>query len=209
MKSRAINPSNYGWIEAKLDETEIDLIWNQINETKGKDMKYTLVGQIDKSFEFFDSDDRYIEECIVKPLVNQYGQEFSHDHTPIPINDTFRPYLRNLWVNYQGENEYNPVHNHHGLYSFVIWLRQPVSYKENAKHYTSKNASDSFNCTFGFQYINTMGVIESYLYKLDPTYEGTMLLFPSKLLHHVNPFYNSDQQRVSVSGNIFLGKPDE
>ena len=209
MKSRAINPSNYGWIEARLDETEIDLIWNQINETKGKDMKYTLVGQIDKSFEFFDSDDHYIEECILKPLVNQYGQEFSHDLTPIPINDTFRPYLKDLWVNYQGENEYNPIHNHGGLYSFVIWLRQPVSYRENAKHYTSKNASDSFNCTFGFQYINTMGVIESYLYKLDPTYEGTMLLFPSKLLHHVNPFYNSDQQRVSVSGNILLKEPDE
>jgi hypothetical protein len=29
-----------------------------------------------------------------------------------------------------------------------------------------------------------------------------MMLFPSKLKHGVNPFYTSDDYRISISGNI-------
>ena len=31
-----------------------------------------------------------------------------------------------------------------------------------------------------------------------------MLLFPSSLHHMVYPFYNSDEERVTISGNISL-----
>ena len=41
-------------------------------------------------------------------------------------------------------------------------------------------------------------------YKLGKEFEGTMLLFPSKLVHEVHPFYNCEEDRISVSGNIFL-----
>ena len=41
-------------------------------------------------------------------------------------------------------------------------------------------------------------------YHLDPSYEGTMVLFPSQLRHQVYPFYNCDEERVSISGNVFI-----
>ena len=33
----------------------------------------------------------------------------------------FRLELHSLWVNYQSKHEFNPVHIHDGLFSFVIW----------------------------------------------------------------------------------------
>ena len=31
-----------------------------------------------------------------------------------------------------------------------------------------------------------------------------MVLFPSQLRHQVYPFYNCDEERVSISGNVFI-----
>ena len=31
-----------------------------------------------------------------------------------------------------------------------------------------------------------------------------MLLFPSQLRHLVNPFYETDEDRVSISGNVYF-----
>ena len=43
-----------------------------------------------------------------------------------------------------------------------------------------------------------------YTYRLSEKNEGTMLLFPSNLTHSVFPFYKSDEDRISISGNICL-----
>ena len=32
--------------------------------------------------------------------------------------------------------------------------------------------------------------------------EGTILFFPSQLQHTVYPFYNCEEDRISISGNI-------
>ena len=39
---------------------------------------------------------------------------------------------------------------------------------------------------------------------MNPDKEGTMLFFPAKLQHCVYPFYNCDEDRISISGNIKL-----
>ena len=48
------------------------------------------------------------------------------------------------------------------------------------------------------------GSPESSIYKLNKGFEGIMLLFPSKLNHSVFPFYNCEEERISVSGNLLL-----
>jgi len=35
---------------------------------------------------------------------------------------------------------------------------------------------------------------------------GYMVMFPSSLHHMVNPFYECDEERISISGNINLMK---
>ena len=45
------------------------------------------------------------------------------------------------------------------------------------------------------------------MYPMGKRAEGTMVFFPSKLQHGVYPFYDNDEQRISISGNIILEPP--
>ena len=37
---------------------------------------------------------------------------------------------------------------------------------------------------------------------IDKNFEGYMVVFPSLLGHSVNPFYSTDEFRISISGNV-------
>jgi hypothetical protein len=37
---------------------------------------------------------------------------------------------------------------------------------------------------------------------MEPEMEGVMMVFPSSLHHQVYPFYNTEEPRVSISGNL-------
>ena len=55
---------------------------------------------------------------------------------------------------------------------------------------------------FEFEYIDTLGTIKNISYKLSSKYEGYMVFFPAKLRHCVYPFYEVDEPRISISGNL-------
>ena len=55
---------------------------------------------------------------------------------------------------------------------------------------------------FEFEYLDTLGSIVNYAFKLSPKLEGTMLFFPAKLRHCVYPFYDTDEVRISIAGNL-------
>ena len=55
---------------------------------------------------------------------------------------------------------------------------------------------------FEFLFSDMLGKSCTETYRLSPHYEGTMLFFPSQLPHQVYPFYDCDEERISVSGNI-------
>jgi len=38
---------------------------------------------------------------------------------------------------------------------------------------------------------------------MDPELEGKMLFFPAQMKHAVHPFYECDEDRVSISGNLY------
>ena len=57
---------------------------------------------------------------------------------------------------------------------------------------------------FQFTYTDILGRLKSSTYQLDKSWEGTMLFFPSELHHQVYPFYNCDDDRISISGNVSL-----
>ena len=35
--------------------------------------------------------------------------------------------------------------------------------------------------------------------------EGTIIFFPSQLIHQVYPFFTSEEERVSIAGNVQVG----
>ena len=110
--------------------------------------------------------------------------------------------IKSMWVNFQKKYEYNPMHLHDGVMSFVIWMKIPYRYEDEMQHETAKKVNSCMNGSFEFIYTNLLGAITGYQYSLSPEAEGGVLIFPSALHHVVHPFYTSDEERISISGNI-------
>ena len=80
-------------------------------------------------------------------------------------------------------------------------MKIPVDFEKQNDGYDTNNPMKS---AFQFAYTNIMGEIKTEEYHLTPEDEGPMLFFPSGLHHQVYPFYNCDQERITVSGNISI-----
>jgi hypothetical protein len=85
----------------------------------------------------------------------------------------------------------------------VIWVKIPTDWREQHALPISVNSTVPCASDFGFLYTSMMGDMQYYSYPLDKESEGQMLFFPSKLMHGVYPFYNCDEERISISGNIY------
>ena len=66
-------------------------------------------------------------------------------------------FLDNFWVNYQKETEFNPLHTHHGVLSFVAWMKIPTEWKEQHELPISKNSACPSASDFMFAYNNISG----------------------------------------------------
>ncbi len=211
-------PQTYGWIEMELSDYLITHIWNCVNDAKGN-AKSGLIGHIDKSIAMQDKKGILFDQ-LLKPLIVAYGNKWGHDHHKIGIAPprkksdpslggfcsigNYEYKLDQFWVNYQNQHEFNPVHNHGGCYSFAAWLKIPTDYYEQNQHYNAKDANGSMNSAFLFHYTDSLGNMRSTVYEQRPEMEGTLLFFPSRLNHEVHPYYECDEQRISISGNIWL-----
>ena len=102
--------------------------------------------------------------------------------------------LRDLWVNYQRPGEYNPMHCHNGVVSFVIFVDLPYGKDEKQEH----------RCHGSFQ-------LEDDVLEIDKSWNGTIIMFPSHVRHGVYPYKTTDLERVTVAGNIVwnVEGPDE
>jgi|TARA_R100001129_G_scaffold48059_2_gene32845 hypothetical protein len=109
--------------------------------------------------------------------------------------------LFNLWVNFQKKYEFNPMHVHDGLYSFVIWHKIPYKIDEEKARLKMKEI-DKRAGMFAFLFTGLDGKIHSEALPVDNSWEGKCALFPAKLNHLVYPFYTSDDYRISISGNL-------
>ena len=209
MKSRRFSPHHHGWIESVLDKQHIDFLWERIKKGSEEDTKGNLAGNISKSYKIEDDEDGYFFNEILFPHVEMYREMLSAtsggDPIPVPVNADMELYLHDLWVNYQYQTEFNPYHFHGGMYSFVIWLKIPTDWREQHQlpFLDGIRDGDKKASNFEFQYLDMLGNIKNYGYRLDPDMEGHMLFFPAKLMHTVYPFYNCDEARISVAGNLW------
>lgn len=109
-------------------------------------------------------------------------------------------FLEKSWINFQKKYEFNPLHDHSGIFSFIIFMKIPYKLEEEHKLYTV--IDKPANSCLCFVYTNTNGEIKSLNCNVDESYLHKMLIFPSKLKHQVYPFYTSNEERITVSGNI-------
>jgi hypothetical protein len=143
----------------------------------------------------------------------QYSEEFRNNFSPVIMNKVNNfiagvsqvwnfglpaPHnlsLVDLWINYQRENDFNPMHVHSLFLSFVIYLDVPSNiFEEQADTNHPVAGHISFN------YGETMSPLCNHSYMVKPE-NNLMFIFPARLHHMVYPFY-TEGTRVSVSGNI-------
>ena len=197
---------NIGVIEGYLPEETIDNLWKLIKKAKKQpeDMKPELAGNIGSSLRL----------DVNSPLID----DFSKNIIPMYIEHTIRSYglpwrakaekgqswkLTSFWVNFQKQNEFNPPHDHDGVYSFVIWMKIPTEFAEQRELPIARDSNaGNLISNFAFTYTNTMGKICDFAYNMEKQAEGYMVFFPSHLKHQVFPFYENDGVRISISGNV-------
>lgn len=193
---RAIHPPVLGWLEKKLSQEEIDFLWKCIDNPKSKHNK-NLAGNIHLSETLEDTGDWFFQNTLV-PLCHAYAENFANLGDTFGLTKFHSYSLRRMWVNYQKKGEFNPLHDHGGVYSFVVWMKIPTEFAEQNQRETQHPCASGFE----FVYNDILGKLGGQLYQLGKDHEGFMLFFPSKLKHQVYPFSESDETRISISGNV-------
>ena len=194
-------------IRSRLPKPAIDFVWKKIEEAQEEEdyqsMKKNLVGNITESLELQDTDD-YFFRHILKDTAEHYVESFPTNCSKNPFSDNKikELYMKSFWVNFSQKHEFNPVHDHNGVLSFVIWLKIPTKWQE--QHQLPISLDSNLPCASNFQffYSDIFGSTRGMVVEMDPMMEGCILMFPSILQHQVYPFYNSDGYRISISGNL-------
>jgi|TARA_R100000008_G_C3559631_1_gene155331 hypothetical protein len=200
---RKVLPPNGGWLEAKLTNKHMDFLWKCIDK-RHKEVHKDLAGNLHGSYSLQDKHNNLIfYEQVIQPLmvnwVDIYGDIVFRNTRML---GKMIPVLNDWWVNYQREGDFNPMHDHGGLFSFVIWMKIPTHWKEQKK--LPRCAASNSNCVSNFQFLYTdyLGKILTSTYYMTPELEGTMLFFPAELKHQVYPFYDCKEERISIAGNV-------
>ena len=196
-----------------------------------------LAGQIEDEYrvEYPDSFFEYLTTVLKKyekQIKDNYVRDISHynfkDYV-LGIQQKADDWSKKIgWVNLQKKYEYNPPHVHAGELSFIYWCKVPYTTKSetNAAPSPQANAISGAKSTLnGATYFvfnrdawylehpgKTIQPGDSYganLVTLPVTkkWEGIFCIFPSYQMHGVNPFYSSDECRVSYSANVTFKKP--
>jgi len=140
-----------------------------------------------------------LKDLCIK-MITIYTERYRYPDS-IQVNSSLSKYkLQSLWVNFQKKHEFNPVHSHSGVFSFVIWVKIPYDLEEELRT-TGSNSVKNVTSMFQFHYKTIYGDNSMEL-NLRKESEGMIVIFPSALRHTVYPFYTSDDYRISISGNI-------
>lgn len=149
-----------------------------------------LAGHIQKEF-------RLDFSPAARSMIEQIGQHYHEWHrSPSDVKNNFIE----AWVNMQFKHEFNPIHNHDGVLSWVIWVQIPYKLEDEYKMFPKANCNKA--SIFGFVYTDTLGNIATHELEIDETWQGRMCIFPAAMRHFVYPFYTSDGVRISVAGNL-------
>ena len=187
-----------GWLKVKLSQPTMDKLWTYTKKAT-QDYRRNLAGNISKEFKMIDENNWFFNN-VLQDLIATYQKDFSNCAGTFLTHD-HRYILNQWWINYQKQNEFNPIHDHSGVYSFVIWMQIPYDAKKQRDLPFVKSSNSPRASAFEFTYLDILGHLCHSAYDAS---EGYMLFFPSKLKHQVYPFYTSNKDRISISGNISL-----
>jgi hypothetical protein len=161
-----------------------------------------------KDYKISDETTDLITKEVLK-LISQFEQQFNYHEKlfnfPVNIeNKKTSLALERLWMNFQRAGEFLPLHNHSGLYSFVIWVYVPFSRDNEVLNEVNPDLIKNRTSNFEFVYTDALGKLSSHALYVDKKWEGRICIFPAELYHQVYPFYSVNDVRISVAGNVRL-----
>lgn len=194
---------NYGYVIAKFTDIELKPVWDEVNSiledfNSGSSRNYDLAGHLKKQYSLSKCKP-HIEQLML-PYVRVYEDQFNYIKSLKFMNKDLPLALDEPWVNFQQKCEFNPPHDHSGVYSYALWLKIPYSIQDE-KNVFPATRNSSAGC-FNFHYTSSLGTSGVETIPADKEYENFAVIFPSCMMHSVNPFYTSDDYRISVSGNF-------
>jgi len=207
------------WLDIRLSEELIEKLWSIVdNSTEHIDTPYekhqmneTLAGNISKSEFIQDTDNRFYK-TVLKELTEYSYYKNWNNYYNVRVAKSIPPSefcLNSLWVNYQKKYEFNPPHMHSALFSFVVFMKIPTHWKEQHALPISVNSNEPSTSDFQFLIGQGQGPVQTINIPLSPEDEGRMLFFPAVLSHQVFPFYGTEEERITISGNIQQVKDSE
>jgi hypothetical protein len=202
---KAVNFPNIGFLKIQFTKEQLTPILEEIAEIENNfisaiEANKSLAGNIDKQYFLFKSYD--FINSLLKDGIIEYEDKFNFLSTCSPLSKSVKLCVKDIWVNFQSKHEFNPIHNHAGVFSFVLWIKIPYYIDKETDKSPGKKSNNPLAGHFSFVYTNTLGEICQYHIPADQTLENCMLIFPAKMHHSVHPFYSTDDYRISVSGNI-------
>ena len=186
---------NHKKIKEKLLPAILNKKRETINPPNGWECNVNTSFNMGSEFNNFLVDDEIISEVIWKPLDNMFEQL---DHSvPIPEESI----IDEGWYSvYDGLDEHQEVHSH----------LSSKFYRDGIEYYTSYSAiyllelQEEKNSTVFYSPAPHTGMEPFYPIAFNPSSkhkieEGTVFIFPSHILHYVNPSKNN---RTTISYNI-------
>jgi hypothetical protein len=177
----------------------------QINLLKGQvRQQHKLAGNIKEEWNL-ESSIPIFNNFIIN-LINKNPHHLSYlkkERKKFVIEEKTPPLqLINFWVNFQKKYEFNPIHDHSGLFSFIIFIKIPYDLEKELNE--GPGSSSNSNCTSCLQFhvTNLLGEYRDETVLVDKSYEGGIYFFNAETKHCVYPFFTSDDYRITVSGNI-------
>ena len=180
---------------------EVDSIKNNFDSREKANSR--LVGNIQREYLLSDESIECLDK-VIRPLIGEYSNQFHGVSNAMILDEDLPIDMTSSWVNFQKKHEFNPVHRHTGLFSFILWLDIPFSLEDEYEYPGVAESASKCAGTVEWFYTSSMGRIEGHKISVDKTYNNTLALFPAAMLHTVYPFYTSDDYRISVSGNYYL-----
>jgi len=180
-----------------IDEVPTNVSEWLLNNIPDRKFNDGLAGQINEEYGY-DTRPQFIDEFILKKIENPMIQ---YHLGKVKIIKEPKLALQNLWINLQKKHEFNPLHNHTGILSFIIFLKVPYNLEDEMKVFP-QSSSEPMASKLSFILFDSMGDLSELNIPVDKSFENRMIMFPAKLSHLVYPFYTSDDYRITCSGNI-------
>lgn len=199
---RCIDLPNYGIVEYKLNETEINQLYSLVKKYSPDGYKWEANKIIEKSstqqqWGVFDDENQF-QQSVLSKVIHNYLVKYG---LPFCVNTTHQHEFtfQRFWCNAFTEGHYQAAHDHDAAFSFVIWLNIPFHTDDERCVQGSMHPEAG---DFMLIYNDICGKQRKKSFHLCPEMNGTMILFPSQLHHAVYPHFTTNEPRISVAGDI-------